>query len=202
MPDPNPVAVVTTVYYRHSHADVIAGKILEGPNYDGKNLYGLRVASMYVDQIPKGDLSEGLAKRFGFRLCKSIDEALTLGGDKLAVEGILCIGEHGNYEKNEKGCDRGHKASTEIVCCHIQSFSQAAARSVTFRLKTLFALSSKIIFLSAAVSQSIASIVNRVSSSQRPVFGSLTVPTPGRSVPNRHRSTPTVLKSSSSASFE
>jgi len=107
MPDPKPVAVVTTTYFRHSHADVIAGKILEGPNYDGKNLYGLRVASMYVDQTLKGDarpdLSEGLAKRFGFRLCKSIDEALTLGGDKLAVEGVLCIGEHGKYEKNEKG---------------------------------------------------------------------------------------------------
>src|SRR5204863_2044904 len=76
---------------------------LEGPNYDGKNLYRLRVASMYVDQTPKTDLSAGLAKRFDFRLCKTIDEALTLGGDNLAVEGVLCIGEHGQYEKNEKG---------------------------------------------------------------------------------------------------
>lgn len=102
MPDPKPIAVVATVYYRHSHADVIAGKVLEGPNYDGKNRYDLRVASMYVDQFPEGDMSRDLAKKFGFRLCKTIDEALTLGGEKLAVEGVLCIGEHGKYPTNDK----------------------------------------------------------------------------------------------------
>ena len=80
MPDPKPVAVVTTIYFPHSHADVIAGKILEGLNYDGKNLYGLRIASMYVDQFTDKDMSRDLAKKHGFRLCKTIDEALTLGG--------------------------------------------------------------------------------------------------------------------------
>jgi hypothetical protein len=102
MPDPKPIAVVATIYTHHSHADVIAGKVLEGPNYDGKNLYDLRVASMYVDQTPDGDMSRDLAKKFGFRLCKSIDEALTLGGDKLAVHGVLSIGEHGKYPTNDK----------------------------------------------------------------------------------------------------
>jgi hypothetical protein len=103
MPEPKPVAVIATVYRRHSHADVIAGKILEGPNYDGKDPYGIRVASMYVDQFPDKDMSRDLARRFGFRLCKTIDEALTLGGDKLAVEGVLNIGEHGDYPKNDRG---------------------------------------------------------------------------------------------------
>ena len=103
MPDPKPVAVVTTIYFRNSHADVIAGKILEGLNYDGKNLYGLRVASMYVDQFDDRDMSRDLAKKHGFRLCKTIDEALTLGTDKLAVDGVLSIGEHGQYPKSEKG---------------------------------------------------------------------------------------------------
>ncbi|HVK09158.1 MAG TPA: hypothetical protein VM597_10315 [Gemmataceae bacterium] len=103
MPDPKPVAAVVTEYRRHSHADVIVGKILEGPNYDGKDLYGLRVASMYVDQFPENDMSRALAAKHGFRLCKTIDEALTLGGDKLAVEGVLNIGEHGNYPDNAKG---------------------------------------------------------------------------------------------------
>lgn len=103
MPDPKPVAAVVTVYTRHSHADVIVGKILDGPNYDGKNLYNLKLASLYVDQFPTGDLSRDLAKKHGFRLCSSIDEALTLGGDKLAVEGVLCVGEHGKYPENEKG---------------------------------------------------------------------------------------------------
>jgi hypothetical protein len=103
MPDPKPVAAVVTVYTRHSHADVIVGKILEGPNYDGKNLYNLKLASLYVDQFPAGDLSRDLAKKHGFRLCSTIDEALTLGGDKLAVEGVICVGEHGKYPANEKG---------------------------------------------------------------------------------------------------
>jgi hypothetical protein len=103
MPDPKPVAAVVTVYTRHSHADVIVGKVLEGPNYDGKNLYNLKLASLYVDQFPAGDLSRDLAKKHGFRLCSTIDEALTLGGDKLAVEGVICVGEHGNYPANEKG---------------------------------------------------------------------------------------------------
>src|SRR5215813_7416740 len=72
----------------------------------------------------------------------------------------------------------------------------------TSSLKTFFALSSKIIFFSAALSQSKPSIMWRVSSSHFPVFGSLTVPTPGRSVPNKQRSAPTVLKSSSKAPAE
>lgn len=103
MPDPKPVAAAVTVYTRHSHADVIIGKILEGPNYDGKNLYGIKLVSLYVDQFPDNDMSVGLAKKYGFRVCKSIDEALTLGGDKLAVDGFLSIGEHGKYAENEKG---------------------------------------------------------------------------------------------------
>src|SRR5581483_7836554 len=72
----------------------------------------------------------------------------------------------------------------------------------TSSLNSFLALSSKMSFLSAALSQSNASIRNRVSSSQRPVRGSLTVPTPGRSVPNRQRSAPTVLISSASDSLE
>jgi hypothetical protein len=103
MPDPKPVAAAVTIYTRHSHADIIVGKVLEGPLHDGKNLYQLKLASLYVDQFPAGDLSRDLAKKHGVRLCSSIDEALTLGGDKLAVEGVLCIGEHGKYPENEKG---------------------------------------------------------------------------------------------------
>ena len=103
MPDPRPVAAVVTVYSRHSHADIIVGKVLEGPLHDGKDLYNLKLASLYVDQFPAGDLSRELAKQHGVRLCASIDEALTLGSDKLAVEGVLCIGEHGKYPDNEKG---------------------------------------------------------------------------------------------------
>jgi hypothetical protein len=100
---PRSVAGITTVYRKWSHADVILGKILEGYLYDGGEKPSLRLASLYVDQFPKGDMSKALAAKYGVRMCKTIPEALTLGGDKLAVDGVLIVGEHGDYPHNEKG---------------------------------------------------------------------------------------------------
>ena len=97
------VAAIVTEYRRWSHADVIVGKMLEGFLHDGKEKPNLRVVSMYVDQFPKSDLSRDLAKKYDFKICESISEALTLGGNKLAVEGVICIGEHGKYPTNDKG---------------------------------------------------------------------------------------------------
>ncbi len=92
-----PVAAVVTVYYRNSHADVIVGKVLEGWAQDGGLGPDLKLVSMFVDQVGENDLSVPLAKTHGFRIAKTIDEALTLGTDSLAVAGVLSIGEHGNY---------------------------------------------------------------------------------------------------------
>src|SRR2546423_10279851 len=92
-----PVAAIVTAYRRDSHADVIVGKILEGFNQDGGPGPALRLAALYTDQVPKTDLSRDLAKRHGFRIAGSIEEAITLGTDKVAVAGVLSIGEHGNY---------------------------------------------------------------------------------------------------------
>src|SRR5262249_58558830 len=61
------------------------------------------VHSLHVDQKPDNDMSDDLAKDFGVRVTRSIAEALTGGGDKLAVEAVLLIGEHGNYPRNDKG---------------------------------------------------------------------------------------------------
>jgi hypothetical protein len=97
------VAAIITEYRRWSHADVIIGKILEGYNQDGGAGPDLRVVSMYVDQFPANDLSRDLAKKHGFKIYRTIPEALTLGGNQLAVDGVLCIGEHGNYPANAKG---------------------------------------------------------------------------------------------------
>ncbi|HZT78880.1 MAG TPA: hypothetical protein VFA26_01555 [Gemmataceae bacterium] len=103
MPEPKKVAAIVTEYRKWSHADVIVGKILEGFNYDGKDRPNLRVVSMYVDQFPEKDMSRDLAKKHQFAIYDSIAKVLTLGGDKLAVEGVLCIGEHGKYPTNDKG---------------------------------------------------------------------------------------------------
>ena len=92
-----PVAAVVTVYHQMSHADVLVGKILEGWQQDGGPGPDLRLASLYVDQIGEGDLSRGLAEKHGFRLARTIDEAVTLGTDQVQVAGVLSIGEHGDY---------------------------------------------------------------------------------------------------------
>jgi hypothetical protein len=98
-----PIAAVVTEYRRHSHADVILTKILEGFLLDGGAGPNLHLASVYVDQFPEGDMSRELAKKHGFRIYDTIDAALTLGGKQLAVDGVLCIGEHGKYPTNDKG---------------------------------------------------------------------------------------------------
>src|SRR6266852_3014307 len=96
------VAAIVTEYRRHSHADVIVGKIIEGYNYDGGAGPNLQLISLYCDQFPKSDISRGLAAKYGFKLCSPIEEALTLGGTSLAVDGVICIGEHGDYPTNDK----------------------------------------------------------------------------------------------------
>src|SRR5437868_1707304 len=100
---PKKVAAVVTEYRKWSHADVILGNLLEGYAPDRKTRPDLQLVALYTDQVPKTDLSRGLAKKHGFTIYDTIAEALTLGGDKLAVDGVLSIGEHGDYPNNEKG---------------------------------------------------------------------------------------------------
>jgi hypothetical protein len=103
MNQPKKVAAIVTEYRRWSHADVIVGKILEGYNYDGGAGPNLKLVSMYVDQTPPKDMSRDLAKKHGFTIYPTIEDVLTLGGAQFAVDGVLCIGEHGTYPKNAKG---------------------------------------------------------------------------------------------------
>jgi hypothetical protein len=103
MPPAKRVAAVVTEYRPFSHADVIIGKILEGFDQKGGLGPDLKVVSMYVDQFPKEDMSRDLAKKHGYTIYPTIPEALTAGGDRLAVDGVFLIGEHGNYPHNEKG---------------------------------------------------------------------------------------------------
>jgi len=97
------VAAVVTVYRKMSHADVLVGKILEGWQQDGGPGPALELVSLYVDQFPAEDLSVKLAEKHGFRMCKTIREAITLGGNDVVVDGVLSIGEHGDYPWNEFG---------------------------------------------------------------------------------------------------
>jgi len=99
-----PIAAVCTVYRPMSHAYHIAGRFIQGYTRDGRfHVPKHYVHSFFIDQVPDNDLSREMARDFGIRSARSIAEALTDGGNKLAVEGVLLIGEHGNYERNEKG---------------------------------------------------------------------------------------------------
>jgi hypothetical protein len=99
-----PIATICTVYRPLSHAYHIAGRFIRGYTRDGKfHVPAHYVRSLYVDQVPDNDLSREVGRDYGVRVTRSIEDALTGGGDKLAVEGVLLIAEHGNYPRNDKG---------------------------------------------------------------------------------------------------
>ena len=98
------VAAIVTEFRHRSHADVICTRILDGYFPDGRRQQPrTRIVSMYTDQVPADDMSRAFAYRKRFTIYPTIEEALTLGGDQLAVDAVLLIGEHGDYPVNERG---------------------------------------------------------------------------------------------------
>jgi hypothetical protein len=98
------VAAVTTVWRKDSHADVLIPKLLVGYDLNGRGVQpAVDVVSLHVEQIPENDLSRAWTRRTGVPQFGSVREALTLGGEALAVDAVLIVGEHGEYPWNEKG---------------------------------------------------------------------------------------------------
>ena len=98
------IAAIVTEYRPLSHADVLFTKLLEGYDLFYTRVdSGVEVASLYTDQVPENDISREIAGRHGVPIFPTIREALTLGGDSLAVDGVILVGEHGDYPLNEKG---------------------------------------------------------------------------------------------------
>ena len=69
-------------------------------------IFGLEIpvhdASCMQGGKPRGDLSrERAARHSGMKIYPTIAEALTAGGSKLAVDGVVIVGEHGNYPQND-----------------------------------------------------------------------------------------------------
>ena len=97
------IAVITTIYRYLSHAQHFADRFLVGYPKQGKwHRPDIKVVSLFVDQKPEGDQSLDRAREFGFSVYPTIAEALRCGGDELAVDAVLSIGEHGDYPHNEK----------------------------------------------------------------------------------------------------
>ena len=102
--NPKKVAAIVTIYTHNSHADIIVSRLLQTDTLDGKGKDSpLKLVSLYTDQKPAGDISRLLAASHRFRISDSIEDALTLGTGKLAVDGVLLIAEHGDYPKSPTG---------------------------------------------------------------------------------------------------
>ncbi|HQT23074.1 MAG: hypothetical protein B7X86_09395 [Sphingobacteriales bacterium 17-39-43] len=100
---PKRLAAIITEYRPNSHADVIIGKYLEGFNQDQMAPYpDSKIVSMFTEQVPDNDMSRPLAKKYNVPIFRTVADALTLGGNQLAVDGVILIGEHGVYPMNDK----------------------------------------------------------------------------------------------------
>jgi hypothetical protein len=99
------IAAVVTSYFKYSHAQHIVDRFLDGYGWDGAHHYPpMDLVSLYVDQVGANDLSrERAARHPSMKIYPTIADALTLGTGKLAVDGVVLVGEHGQYPRNEKG---------------------------------------------------------------------------------------------------
>ncbi len=100
------VAAIVTEYRPRSHADVLVTKLLEGYDLFWTPVRPrVQVVSLYTDQVTANDISREIAGRHNLPIYPTIREALTCGSDSLAVDGVVLVGEHGDYPINEKGLD-------------------------------------------------------------------------------------------------
>lgn len=100
---PKRIAAIITEYRPGSHADVVIGKYLEGYEQNERPPYPRsKIVSMFTEQVPQADMSRERAKKFNVPIYRTVEEALTLGTGKLSVDGVILIGEHGDYPSNDK----------------------------------------------------------------------------------------------------
>ena len=91
------LAAICTTYFKYSHAQHIVDRFLEGYGWNGTWHHPpMDLVSIYIDQIRDDDVSKSRLEQFPtMKQYPTIAEALTLGGSKLAVDGVVLVGEHG-----------------------------------------------------------------------------------------------------------
>jgi hypothetical protein len=98
------IAFLGTEVRTHSHAQHFLDRLTAGYAWGGKwSVPRVETAGVFVDQFPAEDLARTRAQRHKLTLYPTVAEALTLGGSKLAVDGVVIIGEHGDYPRNDQG---------------------------------------------------------------------------------------------------
>ena len=58
---------------------------------------------MYVEQVRENDLSRRFSKEHSVPIAESVAKSLTGGGDRLIVDGVLLVAEHGSYPRSDTG---------------------------------------------------------------------------------------------------
>jgi hypothetical protein len=101
--DPKPVAAVITEWRTNSHADVILSRLLEPEAWGHTRPFGMKLVSVYSDQFPENDLCRRYCKDHDVPIFPTITGAVGVGTKGVPVEGVLLVGEHGDYAINAKG---------------------------------------------------------------------------------------------------
>lgn len=101
---PKKIALIANIYRNSAHADVIGTKLFAGiPTDDGMVMPEVEIVSVWIDQIGDNDTGVRIAEMNSATIYPTIAEALTLGGKQLAVDGVIYIGEHGEYPNSRYG---------------------------------------------------------------------------------------------------
>lgn len=87
-----------------SHADWIICKLMDGYWWQGAHTPSrVDVVSVYIHQFDESELGQKVCKAKNIPIFKTVAEAVSLGGKELAVDGVVIVGEHGNYATDLKG---------------------------------------------------------------------------------------------------
>ena len=98
------IAFLGTTLFRHSHAQHFLDRLALGYPMGGVwHEPPLEIAGVYIDQYNENDIGKQRIAKYRLKTYPTIAQTLTLGGSELAVDGVVIIGEHGDYPKNEKG---------------------------------------------------------------------------------------------------